>query len=79
MVALTPAENSVSCLENHNELYTTVVLLHKASAVRSVTKRIRQSATCVHGPTPEECSISVNTPAMTSSMFPGDLEDSCRL
>ena len=35
--------------------------------------------TCVHGPTPEECSISVNTPSMTSGMFPRDLEDVCCL
>lgn len=32
--------------------------------------------TSVHGPTSEECSVLVNTPAMTGGMFPWDLEDS---
>uniref|UniRef100_A0A3Q3EHJ8 Secreted protein n=1 Tax=Labrus bergylta TaxID=56723 RepID=A0A3Q3EHJ8_9LABR len=31
--------------------------------------------TSVHGPAPEECCISVNTPAMSSGMLPRDLED----
>ena len=36
-----------------------------------------EAPTSVHGPTPKECSITVNTPAMTSCMFPWDLENSC--
>lgn len=41
------------------------------------TKHICVGApTSVHGPTSEERSILVNTPSMTSGVFPWDLEDS---
>lgn len=35
--------------------------------------------TCVYGPASEECSVLVDAPAVTSCMFPGDLEDPSRL
>uniref|UniRef100_A0A671VGP2 Uncharacterized protein n=1 Tax=Sparus aurata TaxID=8175 RepID=A0A671VGP2_SPAAU len=38
-------------------------------------KKTNVAPTGMHGPAPEECSISVNTPAVSCGMFPGDLED----
>lgn len=41
-----------------------------------INGKSEQAPTSVHGPTSEKCCILVDTPTMTSCVFPGDLEDS---
>lgn len=46
---------------------------------RSRLNSLSWAPTSVHGPTSEKCCILVDTPTLTSCMFPWDLEDLCWL